>query len=95
MSDKPPYYVPPNHTEECWELYARDVRPNSTKECREFYARDAIREGSWLPFEHAIIIDGKAEDALVARFYDGNMLASPLASIVCDVLNRAHKQGEE
>jgi len=51
------------------------LRSNDTEECWELLERGAIRD------------EGKAEDALLARLYDGNATGSPLGSKVASTLN--------
>lgn len=53
------------------------LRPNSAEECWEIMERDDRDD------------DGTAEDALIARFYDGNSMGSALAIALCEALNQS------
>jgi hypothetical protein len=57
------------------------LRANSSEECWELLERDAISD------------DGKKEDALLAKFYDGNETGSPLANIISHFLNKGEPEG--
>lgn len=61
------------------------TRSNEKEECWELLERDAIVDGG----------TGRSEDALIARFYDGSSMQSPLAEVMKGLLNVASQMTQE
>jgi hypothetical protein len=67
---------------EAFDVRKLYIRCNHEDECWELLERDAIPESD----------DGPADDALLAKFYDGTVEGSPLADFVSEKLNEERKR---